>query len=142
MIIGSSHGIGGGPTQTEVLSTVVAQLEPIHATCMDEVNKNIDQIIQYMEIGARGFPGYDLFVSPEFGVQGMHPLERLKVVLTLDSPEVGRLKEACARLKVWGIFGVILKLEDHDAPGNCAIMINDKGEVVHQYCKMNPWIPT
>lgn len=101
MIIGSSHGVGGGPTQTEVLSTVVAQLEPIHATCMEEVNKNIDQIIQYMEIGARGFPGYDLFVSPEFGVQGMHPLERLKVVLTLDSPEVGRLKEACARLKVW-----------------------------------------
>ena len=62
MIIGSSHGVGGGPTQTEVLSTVVAQLEPIHATCMEEVNKNIDQIIQYMEIGARGFPGYDLFV--------------------------------------------------------------------------------
>ena len=57
MIIGSSHGVGGGPTQTEVLSTVVAQLEPIHATCMEEVNKNIDQIIQYMEIGARGFPG-------------------------------------------------------------------------------------
>ena len=75
-------------------------------------------------------------------VQGMHPLERLKVVLTLDSPEVGRLKEACARLKVWGIFGVILKLEGHEAPGNCAIMINDEGEVVHQYCKMNPWIPT
>ena len=142
MIIGSSHGVGGGPTQTEALSTVVAQLEPIHATCMEEVNKNIDQIIQYMEIGARGFPGYDLFVSPEFGVQGMHPLERLKVVLTLDSPEVGRLKEACARLKVWGIFGVILKLEGHEAPGNCAIMINDEGEVVHQYCKMNPWIPT
>ena len=45
MIIGSSHGVGGGPTQTEVLSTVVAQLEPIHATCMEEVNKNIDQII-------------------------------------------------------------------------------------------------
>ena len=104
------------PPQTEVLSTVVAQLEPIHATCMEEVNKNIDQIIQYMEIGARGFPGYDLFVSPEFGVQGMHPLERLKVVLTLDSPEVGRLKEACARLKVWGIFGVILKLEGHESP--------------------------
>ena len=142
MIIGSSHGIGGGPTQTEVMSTIVAQLEPIHATCMEEVNKNIDQIIQYMEIGARGFPGYDLFVSPEFGVQGMHPLERLKVVLTLDSPEIQRLKDACARLKVWGIFGVILKLEGHDAPGNCAIMINDQGEVVHQYCKMNPWIPT
>ena len=33
-------------------------------------------------------------------------------------------------------------LEGHEAPGNCAIMINDEGEVVHQYCKMNPWIPT
>ena len=50
MIIGSSHGVGGGPTQTEVLSTVVAQLEPIHATCMEEVNKNIDQIIHTQEV--------------------------------------------------------------------------------------------
>lgn len=142
MIIGSSHGVGGGKTETEVLSVVCAQLEPIHAACMEEVNQNIDHIIEYMEIGARGFPGYDLFVSPEFGVQGMHPIKRHNVVLTLDSPEVQRLKDACARLQVWGIFSVILRIEDKQEPGNAAIMINDKGEVVHRYFKMNPWIPT
>ena len=141
MIIGSSHGVGG-KTETEVLSVVCAQLEPIHAVCMEEVNRNIDQIITYMEIGARGFPGYDLFVSPEFAVQGMHPIKRHDVVLTLDSPEVQRLKDACARLAVWGIFSVILKIEGKQEPGNFAIMINDRGEIVHQYCKMNPWIPT
>ena len=37
---------------------------------------------------------------------------------------------------------MILKLDGHDSPGNCAIMINDQGEVVHRYVKMNPWIPT
>ena len=141
MIIGSSHGVGGN-VESEVLSVVCAQLEPIHADCMEEVNRNIDTIIQYMETGARGFPGYDLFVTPEFAVQGMHPTKRLNVVLTLDSPEVARLREACARLRVWGIFSVILKLDGHDSPGNCAIMINDQGEVVHRYVKMNPWIPT
>lgn len=141
MIIGSSHGVGG-KVESEVLSVVCAQLEPIHADCMEEVNRNIDTIIQYMETGARGFPGYDLFVTPEFAVQGMHPTKRLNVVLTLDSPEVARLREACARLRVWGIFSVILKLDGHDSPGNCAIMINDQGEVVHRYVKMNPWIPT
>ena len=111
MIIGSSHGVGGGKTETEVLSVVCAQLEPIHAANMEEVNRNIDKIIEYMEIGARGFPGYDLFVSPEFAVQGMHPIQRRNVILTLDSPEVQRLRDACARLQVWGIFSVILALD-------------------------------
>ncbi len=54
MIIGSSHGVGGGKTETEVFSVVCAQLEPIHAANMEEVNQNIDRIIEYMEIGARG----------------------------------------------------------------------------------------
>ena len=62
--LGSSHGVGG-KVESEVLSVVCAQLEPIHADCMEEVNRNIDTIIQYMETGARGFPGYDLFVTPE-----------------------------------------------------------------------------
>lgn len=104
MIIGSSHGVGGGKAETEVLSVVCAQLEPIHAACMEEVNQNIDHIIEYMEIGARGFPGYDLFVSPEFGVQGMHPIKRHNVVLTLDAPEVQRLKDACRSLAGLGNF--------------------------------------
>lgn len=141
MIVGSSHGISG-KVETEVMSVVCAQIEPLHADCMEEVNQNIDLLVQYMEIGARGYPGYDLFVSPEFAVQGMHPTKRLNVVLSLDSPEVGRLKDACRRLKVWGIFSVITRLEGHDSPGNCAIMINDEGDIVHKYVKMNPWIPT
>ena len=36
MIIGSSHGVGG-KVETEVLSVVCAQMEPIHADCMEEV---------------------------------------------------------------------------------------------------------
>lgn len=141
MMIGSSHAMGG-VVNTEVLSVVCYQMEPIHASTYEEVNQNIDKLIEAMENGARGFPGYDLFVSPEFAVQGMHPIQRKKVVLTADSPEVNRLKEACQRLKVWGIFSVIMPLDGYEEPGNCAIMINDHGEIVHHYVKMNPWIPT
>ena len=47
MIIGSSHGVGG-KVESEVLSVVCAQLEPIHADCMEEVNRNIDTIIHPM----------------------------------------------------------------------------------------------
>lgn len=140
-MIGSTHAIGG-TVETGILSVVGAQIEPIHAENLEEVNQNIDKLIEYMKIGARGFPGYDLFVSPEFGVQGMHPTKRLNVVLSLDSPEVKRLKDACKELKVWGVFGIITPLEGHESPGNCAVIINDKGEIVHQYVKMNPWIPT
>ena len=43
MIIGSSHGVGG-KVETEVLSVVCAQMEPIHADCMEEVNQNIDTL--------------------------------------------------------------------------------------------------
>ena len=54
MMIGSSHGVNGGPITTEGMSVIVAQIEPIHAENMEQVNKNIDQLITYMEIGARG----------------------------------------------------------------------------------------
>ena len=33
MIVGSSHGISG-KVETEVLSVVCAQIEPLHAACM------------------------------------------------------------------------------------------------------------
>lgn len=54
MIIGSSHGVGG-KVETEVLSVVCAQMEPIHADCMEEVNQNIDTVIQFMETARADF---------------------------------------------------------------------------------------
>ncbi len=140
MFIGSTHGIGGKIT-TETLSVVCAQIQPINAENMEEVNKNIDQLLDYMDKAACGFPGFDLFVSPEFGVQGIHLTKWRDVALELGGPEIQRLKDKCKELQVWGIFGPVIKREDGGAPENTAIMINHKGELIHKYVKMNPWLP-
>jgi len=62
MNIGSTHAIGG-KIETETLSVVGAQVAPISAQTIDDVNKNVDQLIDYMNKAACGFPGFDLFTS-------------------------------------------------------------------------------
>ena len=85
-------------------------------------------------------PGVDLFVSQECGLQGYHPTKWVDVLVDIDGPEIKRLRDKCKELQVWGIFNPMLK-NGTKAPANTAIMINDKGDIVHKYVKMNPFIP-
>ena len=39
-----------------------------------------------------------------------------EMLLTIDSPEVGRFKEACKENKVWGVFSIMEKNEDPRKP--------------------------
>lgn len=139
MNIGSTHAIGG-KIETEALSVVTTQFAPIDAQNMEEVNKNVDTLIDYMDKAACGFPGVDLFVSQECGLQGYHPTKWVDVLVDIDGPEIKRLRDKCKELQVWGIFNPMLK-NGTKAPTNTAIMINDKGDIVHKYVKMNPFIP-
>jgi amidase/formamidase len=140
MNIGSTHAIGG-KIEVETLSVVCIQVAPISAQNLDDVNKNIDQLIDYMYKASCGFPGFDLFVSPECALQGFHPTERTKALVNLDGPEIKRLRDKCKELQVWGVFNPLLKPKRGKTGENTAIIINDKGEIVHKYVKMNPWTP-
>jgi|LSQX01.1.fsa_nt_gb amidase/formamidase len=140
MNIGSTHAING-KFDCEALSVVCAQFGPISATTMDDVNKNVDTIIEYMDRAACGFPGVDLFVSMECALQGFHPTEWSNVLVDLDGPQIQRLRDKCKELKMWGVFNPLVRQEDGKAGANMAIIVNDKGEIVHKYVKMNPWIP-
>lgn len=140
MNIGSTHAIGG-KIETAVLSVVAVQVAPICAENMDDVNKNIDQLIDYMDKASDGFPGYDLFVSHEVALQGTHPTGMVKVILDLNGPEIQRLKDKCKELEVWGVFNPLVKQAGGKFFANMAIIINDKGEIVHKYVKVNPWVP-
>ncbi len=139
MNIGSTHAIGG-TMETQALSVVSVQLAPISAQSMEEVNKNVDQIIEFMDRASVGFPGVDLFVAPECCLQGYHPVKWLDVLVDLDGPEMQRLKDKCKELQVWAVFNPLVKNPD-GAPFNTAVLVNDQGEVVLRYNKMNPWIP-
>lgn len=139
MNIGSTHAING-KFECEAMSVVCCQVAPISSQTMDDVNKNVDQLISYMDKASLGFPGLDLFITPECGLQGFGPGWQ-QVLVELEGPEIQRLRDKCAELNIWGIFNPLLvELEGHRAC-NTAIMINNHGEIVHKYVKNNPWIP-
>ncbi len=140
MNIGSTHAIPGS-VEVQTLSVVVAQLQPVAATSRIEVGANLEQLLSFMDRASRGFPGFDLIVTPEFGLQGFHPDRWEDVLVDLDGPEVARLGEKCRELGVWGVFDVLVPGRGEGTGENTAIVIDDRGEVVHTYVKLNPWTP-
>lgn len=139
MNIGSTHAISG-KFEVEALSVVCVQVAPISAQTMDDVNKNVDQLIEWMDKASAGFPGFDMFISPECGLQGFGPIWS-EVCVDLDGPEIQRLKDKCKELGVYGAFNPLVRDLDGRKGCNTAIIINDKGELIHKYVKINPWIP-
>jgi predicted amidohydrolase len=140
MNIGSTHGIAG-KIEVETLSVVVAQLEPVAAGTMVEVDRNVDQLIDYMDKASCGFPGFDLIVTPECGLQGFHPQKWADVLVDINGPEVQRLKDKCKELDVWGVFNPFVRQADKKAGANTGIIVDNNGQIVLKYVKMNPWIP-
>lgn len=139
MNIGSTHAING-KFECEAMTVVSCQIPPISAATYDDVEKNIDQIIDFMDKAVMGFPGVDLILTPECGLQGFGPAWQ-SVLIDLDGPEMQRLKDKCKELNVWGIFDPLIKEIDGHKACNTAVMINNEGEIVHKYIKNNPWIP-
>lgn len=64
------------------------------------------------------YPDLDLIVFPEYSTQGLNTAIWTydEMLLTIDSPEVGRFKEACKENKVWGVFSIMEKNEDPRKP--------------------------
>jgi amidase/formamidase len=67
--------------------------------------------------------------------------EFYKSAVTLGSSQITRLREKCAALRIWAVFGVIIDLEDGIFPRNCALTVNSEGEIANLYIKTTPWIP-
>lgn len=140
MYVGSTHAING-KISSEVLSAVLYQFQPFDCKTRDDINKNINKLTEAMEVAAAGYPGYDLFISPEFALQGLDLIRWPEVAVEIDSDEIKKLREKCKELEVWGIFGLYLKDDSEKTPENVAVTINHRGEIVNVYSKMNPWLP-
>lgn len=140
MNMGATYALNG-KIETEAMSVVLAQIAPKSAHTMEDVRFNTNQILEYMDRAAVGFPGFDLIMFPECCFQGMAPVDWLDVAFTLDAEPIQKVRAKCKELGVWGIFDPWVVEGDGKFIKNMAIIVNDQGEIVHKYVKMNPWLP-
>ncbi|BCJ85965.1 aliphatic amidase [Effusibacillus dendaii] len=107
-----------------------------------QVLENAYQIASYVDGVKTGYPGLDLIIFPEYSLQGFHPVKWRDLTTTVPGPETEVLSEACKRNQVWGVFSITG--EENPAGGNpfnSLVLINDCGEIVMNYHKINPWVP-
>jgi amidase/formamidase len=139
MNIGNTHAIGV-KQEVQTMSVMAVQFAPVSSQSYEDVNKNVDTIIDYMVRACGGYPGYDLIAFQECTLQGYHPVKWTDVLVTLDGPEIGRIRDKCRELDVWAVVNPLVK-NDNGSPTNTAVLINNKGEITLSYDKANPWIP-
>lgn len=130
-----------GKIETEVLTVVLLQMSvAVEACSLSDVDKNIDKVFTMIDRASIGMAGFDLVVTPENILNGFGT-NFMNAGITKEGPQMHRLKEKCRELKIWGVFGAFMDFEDGGFVRNCAITINDEGEIVNIYEKTNPWLP-
>lgn len=109
----------------------------------EDIQVNVDRICKAVASTKAGYPGLDLIVFPEYSTQGLNTAiwSYDEMLLSLDSPEVGKFKQACKDADVWGVFSIMEKDPEGGHPFNTAIIINNKGEIALHYRKLQPWVP-
>ena len=72
----------------------------------EDIQTQVDQICKAVASTKAGYPEADLIVMPEYSTQGLNTAIWTydEMLLTIDSPEIGRFKQACKENDVWGVF--------------------------------------
>lgn len=140
MNIGNLFALNGKIT-TEALSVVCVQFAPIGAQTVAELDENTETMLDYLDMSVSAFPGVDLVVFPEACFQGFAPVNFEEALLEEDSPQILRIRERCHALSVWSVINPLVRSESGKCFKNTSLVVNDRGEIVHRYVKMNPWIP-
>ena len=110
----------------------------------EDIQTQVDQICKAVASTKAGYPEADLIVMPEYSTQGLNTAIWAydEMLLTIDSPEIGRFKQACKENDVWGVFSLMEVNDDpRKPPFNSAIIINSDGEIALHYRKLQPWVP-
>lgn len=138
MNIGNLFALNG-EIRTQALSVVCVQFAPIGAQTVEELEENTSTVLNYLDMSVSAFPGADIIVFPEACFQGFAPVNFEDALMTEDSIQLKRVCEKCRMLSVWSVVNAMIRCGKTFE--NTAFVINDKGEIVHRYVKMNPWIP-
>ena len=98
----------------------------------EDIQTQVDQICKAVATTKAGYPEADLIVMPEYSTQGLNTAIWTydEMLLTIDSPEIGRFKQACKENDVWGVFSLMEVNDDPSKPPfNTAIIINSDGVI-------------
>lgn len=140
MNIGNLFALNG-KIETEVLSVCCVQFAPIGAQTVEELDENTQTMLDYLDLAVSAFPGVDLVVFPEACFQGFAPVNFDEALMTEQSEQLARVRERCKKLSVWSVVDPLIRSSSGKCFENTAMVIDDRGEIVHRYVKMNPWIP-
>lgn len=140
MNIGNIFALNG-TISTQALSVACVQFAPVGAQTLGELNENTETILNYLDMSVSAFPGLDLVVFPEACFQGFAPVNYEEALMTMESEQLARVCRRCAELSVWCVVSPLIRSESGRSFKNTSLLINDRGQIVHSYVKMNPWIP-
>lgn len=119
-------GRAAGSVGVAVLSYTVPLLRT-----RDDVRRNYLRIADLVVGMARGEPGLDLIVFPEYGTHGFAHRRR-SGELTAPGEDVAVFSRACRAAGVWGVFSVSGGCCRPD-PDHTVVLIDDHGDVVQRH---------
>lgn len=133
-------GLGGLNKTPEgvVLGLVQLQLPVVETPA--QLAAQTERIVQMVGKARRSYAGMDLVVFPEYALHGLSMSTAPELMCTLDGPQVGALRQACASQRIWGCFS-IMEFNPNGNPYNSAIVVDDRGDIQLYYRKLHPWVP-
>jgi formamidase len=106
----------------------------------EDLAAQTERIVAMVGKARRNMPTMDLVVFPEYSLHGLSMDTNLRIMCTLDGPEVAAISDACARNRIWGCFSIMERNPDGN-PYNSGIIIDAAGDLRLYYRKLHPWVP-
>jgi len=124
------------------LGVVMVQCEAVDCLNVKDVEKNVNQLCDWVDRSSRAYPGADLIVFPECSTQGAHPDAPFEIFTEIPGPLTDRLARTCIKNQIWGVFNLLEKNENPtQRPFNITIIINHQGNIILKQHKINPFVP-
>jgi formamidase len=136
--------IGSTSRPTEGLLVGLVQYPVPVVNSRKDIEGNVEKICTATANTKAGYPGMDLIVWPEYSTQGLNTKKWLteEFLCDIPGPETEAYAKACKDNDIWGVFSIMERNEDPNKnPFNTAIIIDNKGNIVLKYHKLNPWVP-